>query len=536
MELTVHPVPIQVGTNVRIRITKESDNEPDTDLIWFAVRPPDEIIASGHLRLQGPSAAFEWVPTTIGPVVLVVLAADGYGPDHDWSDLELNPSELTRTTTGDTVDIRSAGAGAKIPVLFAERLNVTAAPLSEGGLVRVQLQAPEPLADRQGILDRVIEHQTNLLTFDRFDTVATDAVCDRTGRRGWYGEGAYRVLRNAALRFIDDARGDIPPDLQVEWDQFVGANGAIPYVDQIEARALTRDSEDCPPPLELPGTELIWSFYQELGALVQTMNHVVARFQNRRVPGHDPLNRFDLSPLLPLRNLLWGFAEDEYRRLTVRRRAAEYHYEYGLRLIGRAVPAPDTMVESRTRFLESFNSLLHIATQFYRDTNDLTIRPDPFPVLNALRETHLILAQGAHNQFADLARRARAEMLSMQWMLARPEVGVFLGGRPSVPYQEPWMDRVDTVKSLFGWTDVTITHFRDLAFFGEKLVLSIRLGDWNDATLPPSAADSWARTWRNAVQRYVHAYRAVTGADLTDRVDATTPALLLARRSRPVRA
>ena len=73
--------------------------------------------------------------------------------------------------------------------------------------------------------------------------------------------------------------------------------------------------------------------------LVQTLNHILARFQNRRIgPEHDPLARFDLNPLLPLRNLLWGFTEDESHRLTVRRRAAEYEYEYGLPLVGRAVP------------------------------------------------------------------------------------------------------------------------------------------------------------------------------------------------------
>ena len=98
------------------------------------------------------------------------------------------------------------------------------------------------------------------------------------------------------------------------------------------------------------------------------------------------------------------------------------------------------------------------------------------------------------------------------------------------------MDRVDTMKAIYGWTDVTVTHFHDLAFFGEQLVLSVRLGDWNDALMPREAADTWARFWRNAIQRYVHAYRAATGIDLTEDVDATMPSRLMARLVRSRRA
>jgi len=36
---------------------------------------------------------------------------------------------------------------------------------------------------------------------------------------------------------------------------------------------------------------------------------------------------------------------------------------------------------------------------------------DAFPVLNALREVHLLLAEGAHNQYGDLPWTARHEML-----------------------------------------------------------------------------------------------------------------------------
>ena len=188
--------------------------------------------------------------------------------------------------------------------------------------------------------------------------------------------------------------------------------------------------------------ELIWSYWNEEGMLVQTLLAILARFENRKIrAGTDPLARFDLDPLRPLSNLLWGWIQDEYRRLTVRRRALEYDHEYGFKLLGRAAPTEER-VDSRSKFLESFHNLLFLAHVFYKEDDDTTVIADGFPVLNALRETHLLLAEGAHNQFGDLPSTARAEMLIMQWLLARPEMRDFLGGRTMVPYEEDWMDRV----------------------------------------------------------------------------------------------
>src|SRR5262249_14099433 len=98
-----------------------------------------------------------------------------------------------------------------------------------------------------------------------------------------------------------------------------------------------------------------------------------------------------------------------------------------------------------------------------------------FPVpLSPSKEVHLILAEGAHNQFGDLTWTARAEMLTIQWMLARPEMREFLRGRYMVPYQEGWMGAVDSMKKLQGWTDTTITHFYELPVTGERILLSFR--------------------------------------------------------------
>ena len=77
------------------------------------------------------------------------------------------------------------------------------------------------------------------------------------------------------------------------------------------------------------------------------------------------------------------------------------------------------------------------------------------------------------------------------------------------------MGQVDTMKRLQGWNDVTITHFRNLAVFGEQILLSVRYGDWN-AVNDQDAAKTWARYWRPEVQGYIHAYLATTGIDLSD--------------------
>jgi hypothetical protein len=276
--------------------------------------------------------------------------------------------------------------------------------------------------------------------------------------------------------------------------------------------------------------ELWWAYWHEEAGIVQSMNTILARFQNRRLrPGPDPLMRFELDPLRPLNNLLWGWVQDELSRLTLRRRSLEYEHEYGVRLIGRAVPGTEP-VDRRSKFLEAFHNLIYLTHIFYRQDDDTTVVADAFPLLNALRETHLLLAEGAHNQFGDMPWLARAEMLVMEWLLARPEMRAFLGGRVMVPYEEPWMDRVDTMRAIQGWGDTNVTHFRDLGVFGEQLLLSIRYGDWN-SILDPDNAGNWARFWRSEIQRYAHAYRAATGVDLVEQPDATLPAILLQQRT-----
>ena len=359
------------------------------------------------------------------------------------------------------------------------------------------------------------------VTFAGFaDFLAADAVFQGIDEFPTFGPGNYEALLDAARRFV---RASVVTDF----------DDLVPPGYEADRQA----AEPLFPPLNftgdfrvLPSVELIWNYWEEEASLVQTLNVILARFQNRRLPGRDPLARFDVTPLLPLRNLLWGFAEGEVHRTTVRRRAAEYEYEYGLPLIGRAVPARSRNVERRSAFLESFHQVIHEAHVFFKEADDLTVAADAFPLSRALRDCHLVLSQGSQNQYGEMAVAARAEFLAMQSILAEPPMREFLGGRPMTPYPEPWMDRVDAMKSIQGWDDASVMHYHDLATIGEQLVLTIRLGNWAAPGIGALQAQNWANAFRPALQRYAAAYRSVTAVDLTRDANAEMPATLIARK------
>ena len=346
--------------------------------------------------------------------------------------------------------------------------------------------------------------------------------------------------------------GDTLSSLWQKYLLSIDHKGSIPYLYRVRQKLrdieLTPDrleGELCNKILEAKFTspcllELIWSYWHEEGMLVQTMNAISIRFQNRRrLVGPDPLTNLAIDPLRPLSNLLWGYIQDEQHRLTLAHKAYEYDKLYGLKLLGKGVPQVRS-AESRSGFLQAFHNLLHRTSIFYKEDDDTTIIADAFPVLNALREVHLLLAEGDTNQHRGLTWTARGEMLMQQWLLARPEFREFLPSRVMVVYPEPWMDRVDAMKKVQGWTDTSVRFFRDLGVFGEQILLSIRFGDWSNVTDRQQAAN-WARAWRNAVSSYTYAYCSATGvdlsADMTDvrqaeqaRARALPPAFHLQRR------
>jgi hypothetical protein len=475
-----------------------------------------------------------------------------------------------------------AGDGKTKPLTASEEVDITPRPLSRGDVVPVALQRSSVPRTRDQALWAAIRNRTRAISFsgsghkDFIDRVLcrrpeglTDqekVLADKALEldKQVYGVSAYELLRTATEIFLLTEAGIVIDEALINEDEEAGRIGERLSIDDLKGRLteylgqrglpyLDRVIQAAFPGLERKGVfchgiigarvqrplllELIWSYWHEEGMLVQTMNAISRRFQNVRGPGdRDPLAHLEIDPLRPLNNLLWGYIQEEQNLLTVRRRAYEYDHHYGLTIYGKAVPALRP-ADSRSKFIEAFHNLLNLTSVFYKEDNDTTVIAEGFPLLNALREVHLLLAQGAHNQFGDLPWTARVEMLTQQWLLARPEMREFLQSRPMVPYKEGWMGQVDTMKTLQGWSDVTVTHFRDLGVYGEQILLSIRYGDWIDVN-DENASKNWARYWRPEIQAYLHAYRAVTGVDLanTESVDYAMPAIHLQKRLATQRA
>lgn len=437
--------------------------------------------------------------------------------------------------------------------------------------VSLQRSSGQPTDDQA--LWVAIRNRTQAIGFDRYQRFINSVLCadssnaatkeelsygspplgnvrdNLRSRPTIHGVDAYNLLKQATEAFlifecgvvidnhdsfdesVESRRLGQPVDFSELTDKlgsYLGAGQSLPYLDRIVKQIVGLDAGrraermpycesilqnrlSCPSLLEL-----IWSYWHEQGMLVQTINALALRFQNRRSFERDPLINLELDPLRPLNNLLWGFVQDENNRLSVERRAYEYDHHYGLTLQGKAI-RNFRPVDSRSKFLEAFHNLLYRAAMFYRDDDDTTIIADAFSLLNALREVHLILAEAAHNQFGDLPWTARREMLIMQWLLSRSEIREFLRGRHMVPYQETWMGAVDDMRRLQGWGDVTITHFHELAKYGEQIILSVRYGDWININ-DQEHARNWARYWRPEIQRYIHAYMAATGVDLSTEI------------------
>lgn len=350
------------------------------------------------------------------------------------------------------------------------------------------------------------------------------------------------IARSAGAQL---GRSVSPREMEDAWGSYVGANGTIPYFDLLRAKfgdygtSNSEASQLCnfilDARLRRPCfIELIWSYWHEEAMLVQVLNAISLRFQNRRGRGdRNYLAQLEIDPLRPLNNLLWGYIQDEQHRLSIVRRAYEYDHHYGLRLVGKAVgelrPA-----DSRSRFLEAFHRLLHITARFYQQDDDTTVRADAFPVLNALKEVNVVIGEGGSNQYGDLPWVARSEMLMQQWILARPEMREFFASRPSVIYPEPWMERLESAKTLLGLSGPSVLHMYNLATMGERILLSIRYHPWTGVSDVFEAAN-WARSFRSDVQGYIHGYHAVTNVDLsatavTDRIDARLPSLLIRER------
>jgi hypothetical protein len=406
-------------------------------------------------------------------------------------------------------------------------------------------------------LNRVLRWEENETLPDAIERRLRDLGAHRLGVTPWHAlvlatqtflltECGVRIDREHSHHLALNGPGDVARlegpanagELAERLSQYLGHPPQLPYIRRVVEAAFPEYLQHrqaghrllCDRINEPLLIELIWSYWLEEGMLMQTINAINQRFQNLRGPGdRDPLVNMTVDPLRPVSSLLWDYSRDVHR-LTVAQRAAEYANAYGFHLRGRAV-AGIQVADTRSKFLEAFNNLLHQASVFFKEDFQTTIIADGFPLLNALKEVHLILAQGNNNQYGELPFAARAEMLLVQFMLARPEMRDFLQSRVMVPYKEAWMPQVDAMKTLQGWSDVTVTHFRDLAVYGEQLLLSIRYGDWI-AVENEHSAKNWARFHKDVLYGYWHAYRAVSGIDVTnpDAMRSPLPALQPQRR------
>ncbi|HTQ80984.1 MAG TPA: hypothetical protein VMM92_13380, partial [Thermoanaerobaculia bacterium] len=432
------------------------------------------------------------------------------------------------------------------------------------GRMAVTLQQPDIVSTWDQSLWVAVREQAHRVNFERYCQFIDAVMCGRHRLEGHrpaterlaFGADGYQLLKVATEAFLILHCGTlkIDPELYRPGEEAPRLHahlgfeeishrlseylqgGSLPYLRTVlrglGEEGLGFDSGSpfcetlvCGRPFDPLMLELIWSYWHEEGMLVQAMNTVCLRFQNKLVGQNNALSQLELSPLRPLSNLLWGYIQDEPFRLSVARRAYEYSHHYGLPLLGKAVPRMRP-ADDRSKFLEAFHSLLRQVAIFYKEDADTTVIADGFPLLNSLQEVHLLLAEGAQNQFRDLPWTARVEMLIQKWLLSRREIQEFLRGRAMVPYKEPWMGPVDSLRRLLGWGDTAVTYFRDLGVYGEQILLSIRYGNWgqiNDQDRPKN----WARYFQPEIQGYLHAYRAVTGVDLgvrpsgQERVDAT---------------
>lgn len=257
--------------------------------------------------------------------------------------------------------------------------------------------------------------------------------------------------------------------------------------------------------------EMFWCYWHEVGMLAATVDRLAQCVQEPvGNSGTDALAALRTEALLPARDLLLSYLQDVASRLSFVQRQAEYKRQYGL-----LAPSPgEKPFVSHLRFSRAFSKLLLCCAEFYKELDNSTIVADGLPVLYLLQEVHFILAESMEYHYGEIARRARQEMLVRQWILDRPEVRAFLPRRIMVPYPERWMGSADAMNALLGWTDTSTFFYRRLAVFGERLLLSIRFGRWDEGADMESARN-WAMYWRPEILGYLHAYRAVMKVDLS---------------------
>lgn len=165
-----------------------------------------------------------------------------------------------------------------------------------------------------------------------------DKICATQGRRELadHGTGAAPCLQidldEERARLGHDPLATHPPTASLEqlWENYLqdinGSNNlrTLPYLELILQKLPGVPVMSPPSPTAINCysilkdklvrpcfVELIWSYWQEEGMLVQTMNAILQRFQNQRGDRErDPLSQLEIDPLRPLNSLVWNYSQD----------------------------------------------------------------------------------------------------------------------------------------------------------------------------------------------------------------------------------
>ena len=286
--------------------------------------------------------------------------------------------------------------------------------------------------------------------------------------------------------------------------------------------------------ISLPLVEPIWSFWLDAAQLARLTTLLAARQINAPTPGSSRIPKLNLPP--PLIALLTTWFNDHHNGVRASARSANYVAHYGLRLPGaRSRPG----VKS-SRFLDAFHAVLLEAVR-HKAASPRT--SDAGYLVLLLRRLHLHLAHTASlviegvppsDVFTRLGKSlslGRADLLTAQWLLARPELTAALRGTILVPYVEQWTPPLDHLRQLTRTIDSLTLFYYDLATTSEALLLSIRFGNWPQASA--AAATTWATYWQPDIARYLVAYQEVTSIPLTEasaKDRSTQPADAIERR------
>ena len=244
--------------------------------------------------------------------------------------------------------------------------------------------------------------------------------------------------------------------------------------------------------------------------LVQTLNAIARRFQNRRT-GRTGATRWPSSRSIRCArssNLLWGYVQDEppaHRappRLRVRPPVRPDAATAGRSRELRSRPTAARSSSRRSTTCSTWPRVLQGGRRHHGHRRRL-------PAAERAAGDHLLLAEGAHNQFGDLPSDGAGRDADQQWLLARPEMRDFLAaGHGPVQGALDGPGRHDEdAAGLDGHQRHALPRpgrFRR----ADPAVHPLRRLDRRSTT---RTAANWARYWRPEIQSYMHAYRAATG-------------------------